>query len=192
MIVTLAVSALWLLGMLASVAFVQSVTLTWRVAAGAVVSFAALLPAALYMSPQPNWVAVLLACAVMWRLIAGPSAHTAGLLAGLSAALVAALQIASGVSVWLAAPVSLLGLAAAFAWGKGGSAGLRWDWLLFACALAVPPLGLINEIIYGWQSASALNQGATAQEAVATPGWAIALVGAALIAGLVRGLWIKR
>lgn len=192
MIVTFAVSALWLLGMLACVAFVQSVPLTRAVIIGAVAGFAVVLPLALFLSPQPNWVSVLLSSAIIWRLIAGPSARTAGLLAGLCAALVAALQIASGVSAALAAPVSFVGLAVAFVWGKGGGGGLRWEWVLFACALAIPPLGLINEIIYGWQSAAALKQGATTQNAVATPDWAIALVGASLIAGLVRGLWIKR
>ncbi len=193
MMVLLSVSALWLLGMLAAAAHAQDAGRTqangWRMA----IAFVVVAPLAMWLTPQPNWIAVLLALGAFWRLIAGPMGRVGGLLAGASAALVAALQIAGGVAYWLALPVTVFGLALAFAWSGGGTQYRRWEWVLVAVAILLPPVGLANDIIYGWQSATVLNQQAVeSAEAVTTPGWAIAIVGAALLVGLVKGIWIRR
>lgn len=193
MIVLLSVSALWLLGMLAAAAHAQDAGRErangWRMA----IAFVVVVPLAMWLAPQPNWVAVLLALGAFWRLIAGPMGRVGGLLAGASAALVASLQIAGGIAYWLALPVTVFGLALAFVWSGGDTRFRRWEWILVAVAILLPPVGLVNDIIYGWQSAAVLNQQAVeSTEAVTTPGWAIAIVGAALLAGLVRGIWIRR
>jgi hypothetical protein len=191
MMVLLSVSALWLLGMLAAAAHAQDAGRTgangWRIA----IAFVAVVPLAIWLTPQPNWIAVLLALGAFWRLIAGPMARVGGFLAGASAALVAALQIAGGVAFWLAVPVTALGLVLVFAWSCNNRFR-RWEWVLVAVAIVIPPVGLANDIIYGWQSATVLNQAAVKTGAVAPPAWAIAIVGAALLAGLMRGIWIRR
>src|SRR5690606_485867 len=97
MMVLLSVSALWLLGMLAAAAHARDAGLTegngWRMA----VAFIVAVPLALWLTPQPNWIAVLLALGAFWRLIAGPMGRVGGVLAGASAALVATFQLGRAV-----------------------------------------------------------------------------------------------
>lgn len=192
MMVLLSVSALWLLGMLAAAAHAQDAGRTqangWRMA----IAFVAVVPLAMWLTPQPNWIAVLLAAGAFWRLIAGPMPRVGGLLAGTSAALVAALQIAGGVAYELVLPVTALGLALAFVWSGGKLRFKRWEWVLVVVAIVIPPAGLVNDLIYGWQSATVLNQEAVDTAAISPPAWTITIVGAALLAGLVRGVWIRR
>lgn len=192
MMVLLSVSALWLLGMLAAAAHAQDAGRTLANGGRMAVAFIVIVPLALWLTPQPNWIAVLLALGAFWRLIAGPMGRVGGVLSGASAALVAALQIAGGVTYWLALPVTALGLALAFTWSGDDSRFRRWEWVLVAVAIVIPPVGLANDIIFGWQSATVLNQQAVETGAVTPPAWAIAIVGAALLAGLVRGIWIRR
>src|SRR5690606_4563163 len=191
MMVLLSVSALWLRGMLAAAAHAQGAGRKLANGGRMAVAFIVVVPLALWLTPQPNWISVLLALGAFWRLIAGPMGRVGGVLAGASAALVAALQIAGGVAYWLALPVTALGLALAFTWIVD-SHSRRWAWVLVAVAIVIPPVGLANDIVYGWQSAAVLNQPTVETGAVTPPGWAIAIVGAALLAGLVRGIWIRR
>lgn len=191
MIVLLSVSMLWLLGMLAALSFAQDAERTLGSGVKMAITFGLVIPLASWLTPQPNWIAVLLACAACWRLIAGPMRKTGPFFAGASAALVAALQIAGGISLWLAIPVTALGLVLAFLWNSGPRSP-RWEWVMVGVALALPPVGLANDILYGWHSATVLNQETAEAAANTPPAWAIVIIGAALIAGLVRGYWVKR
>lgn len=161
-----------------------------RNAVSAALAFAVVTPLALWLSPQPNWVAVLIAAGAFWRLIAGPLPRIGGILAGASAGLVAALQVAGGVTAWLAVPVTALGLACSYVWS--GHVGRFGDRALLAVALATPPIGLANDILFGWQSATMLGRDGVEAAAPSPPAWAIGIVGLALAAGIFRGLWVRR
>jgi hypothetical protein len=193
MTVSLSVSALWLLAMLAAAAHVQDSGRTPGNAVAAAVAFALALAAALWLSPQPNWIAVLLALGVFWRLIAGPLPRVGATLGGASAGLVAALQVAGGVPLWLAAGVTFAALACGFAWGGSARGGIRRrESVLVAVALLVLPLGLLADLVFGWQSATVLGHGASDLIAPMPPIWTIVILGAALLMGLVKGFWVRR
>lgn len=193
MIVSLSASVLWLLAMLAATVHLQDAGRSPGNGLRAAATFGLILPLASWLSPQPNWVAVLLALAAFWRLIAGPLPRIGGALAGASAGLAAALQIAGGVPWWLAAPVTGLGLACAFAWGGSLASSSRpRESVLVAVALAMPPVGLAGDLVFGWQSATMLGRDGVDVAAPAPPTWAIGVIGLALLAGLAKGFWVRR
>jgi hypothetical protein len=191
--ISTSVSVIWLLAMLAAAAHVQDARRSFASGAAVALSFLVVAPLAVWLSPQPNWVGVLLGVGASWRLIAGPLPRAGSLLAGASAALAAALQVAGGISPWLAFPVAAAALAAAFAWRAGSAANdnLR-EIVLVIGALGFPIAGLAGDLAFGWVSASVLNVGVVQPVAPEPPLWALAVVGLAVVAGVIRGIWIKR
>jgi len=181
------VSLLWLLAMAAAALHLRdggrSLGNGVRIAGAAVV----VLPLALWLSPQPNWIGVLLAGGAILRVITGPLPRAGGLLAGASAALGAALLLASGVSPLIAIPMTAAGIVAAFLLG-----GRTREGALVVVAVLMVPVGLVNDLAYGWRSAMALAGGQAEPAAVAAPSWAMALTITALLAGVMKGLWFKR
>jgi hypothetical protein len=116
-----------------------------------------------------------------------------GVLAGTSAALAAALQVAAGANPWLAVGVTFAGLALAFQCGgnRKGSMRLR-EAILVGIAIVLPPVALANDIVFGWHSASVLGEGAINLPSPTPPAWAIAILALALVTGLIRGIRVKR
>jgi hypothetical protein len=191
MIVSLSVSLLWLLALLASAVHVRDGGRTRANALRVLVAFGLVVLVAGWFSPQPNWVAVLLALGAVWRLIVGPMARAGGVLAGASAGLAAALQVAGGVALWLAVAVRAVALGLAFlSAGKAARGGVPGK-VLVAVALAIPPVGLANDLLFGWHSATMLRDAGKIATPV-PPAWALGIVGLALAAGLLRGIWIRR
>ena len=189
----LVVSSLWLFAMLAAVAYFRHVERKVAGLATALVAFGVAMADALMLAPQPNWVGVLIGLAAFWRLIAGRLRADA-LLAGSGAGLVAALQVAAGLSPWLALALGLAALVAAalVAWTMAQGGGAIGDIALLCAALAAPAIGLAADVAYGWHSARALNQQVVAQAAPAAPAWAIGLLLLAFAAGVIRGAWTRR
>jgi len=191
MMLSFSVSLIWLLAMLAAAAFVHD---SGRGAIGVLrmaLAFPVTLAVALWLSPQPNWVGVLIGVMAIWRLIAGPFGRVGGLLGGVCAGLAAALQVAGGVPLWIAAALAA-GALALVAWLPRGSANRDLPReMMVVIALAVPLAGLAGDLVYGWHSAAVLNRGASAPS-VPPPAWAIAIAALALVAGAIRGIWIKR
>ncbi|KPL66892.1 hypothetical protein SZ64_01530 [Erythrobacter sp. SG61-1L] len=193
MLLPLTVSLIWLLAMLAAAVCLQDSGRSLRSAVAAALAFAAVLAVALQFNPQPNWIGVLVGVAAGWRLISGPLPRTGSLVAGACAGLAAALQIGGGVDLLPAAAVTGGALTIAFLLARPGRGNgqLRGHALILA-ALGAPLAGLIGDLLYGWQSATVLSQDAAQSAAPAPPAWAIAIVGLALGAGLLRGMWIRR
>lgn len=187
------VSLIWLLAMLVAAVALQDSGRSLRSALMAILAFAAALAGALQLNPQPNWIGVLVSLAASWRLIAGPLPRVGALIAGACAGLAAALQIGGGIAIWPAAAVTGGALAIAFLLARPGQGNgqLRGHALILA-ALGAPLAGLLGDLLYGWQSATVLSQEAAQSAAPAPPAWAIAIVGLALAAGLLRGMWIRR
>jgi hypothetical protein len=191
--IAVSVSIIWLLAMLAAAAHLQDSARNARNGLAAAAAFMVIVLPAVWLSPQPNWIGVLLGIGASWRLIVGPLPRFGSALAGASAALAAALQIAGGVSPWLALSVTAAGLAVAFLWRGGlvANGSLR-EVVLVLDAFGLPLAGLTGDLLFGWASASMLNVGAAHPVAPEPPLWALAIVGAAILAGLIRGAWIKR
>lgn len=190
---SLSISLIWLLALLAASAHVQQGGKTvGRLVQGAL-AFALVLVAALFLSPQPNWIGVLVGVTAMWQLIGGPLTRMSAVLGGACAGLAAALQIAAGLSFWIAVPLAAGALLAAGTVLARSTArnGLR-DMVLIVTALATPALGLAGDLVYGWHSAAVLNGGAVAQHDMPTPAWAVVIVALALLAGALRGIWKRR
>jgi len=191
--IALSVSVIWLFAMLAATAHLRDASRDARNGIAAAVAFAVVAPLAVWLSPQPNWVGVLLGIGASWRLIAGPLPRFGSLIAGGSAALAAALQIGAGVSPWLALGVTAAALAIAFLWRPGPAThdGSR-EVVLVLTALGLPLAGLASDLLFGWVSASMLNVNVSQPVAPAPPEWTLAVVGVAIVAGLIKGVWIKR
>jgi hypothetical protein len=193
MMVSLSVSFLWLLALAAAAVHAQDGRRTLGNGLRMAAAFVLVTPAALWLSPQPNWIGVLMALGVFWRLIAGPLPRIGGVLGGASAALAAALQIAAGAAPWLAIGLTIVALGGAFWWGGNRDSGMRRrEALLVGIAILLPPVALLGDILFGWQSAAVLGQGAVDLSASAPPAWAIAVLALALLAGLMKGLWVRR
>jgi hypothetical protein len=127
------------------------------------------------------------------RLIAGPAPQWGSLSAGLCVGLGAALHVAGGVPLWAAAALAAAALAAAIVLRRpgGDERNSFRDAALIAATLGAPAVGLAGDLIYGWHSATVLNRGAVVI-APAIPLWALAIVGAALIGGVIKGIWVRR
>ena len=188
-----AIALIWLLALLAAAVHLRDGGRTLPSALWAAAGFAAAVPCALWLAPQPNWIAVLVTIGAIWRLIAGGGSRSGPLLAGISAGLAAALVATAGIETATAAGLTAAALVAAFALQPGrGKASPRDEHLLVAAALSLPVAGLSGDIVYGWQSAAMLGDGGITVAAVEPPEWALAIVVLALVAGLVRGLWARR
>lgn len=194
MLLSLSVSLIWLLAMLAAAIHARDCARGPLGAAWAAGAFLATVAIAMLLSPQPNWIGVLVGIGSFWRLIAGPLPRAGLILSGVSAGLAAALVIAGGISPWLAAPLTGAVFALAFALRDAPDAARarELEIALVAVALAAPALGLAGDLVFGWHSATMLNRDATAAIAPAPPPWTLAIVGFALLAGIFRGIWIRR
>ena len=191
--ISLSVSLIWLLAMLGAAAHLRDSDRTAVNALWVGAIFAVTMLLANWLSPQPNWIGVLIGIAAMWRLIAGPQPRAALAVAGASGGMAGALAMAGGIPAVPAAGVTLAALlAAVLLREKRRASGFRQEALLIPVALAAPLIGLAGDLVFGWHSASMLSGEAGALDAASPPDWAIAIVGAALLAGLVRGIWIKR
>jgi len=190
---SLSVSLIWLLALLAASAHIRQGTMGLRTVLAMALVFALVLALALRLAPQPNWIGVLVGLSAMWSLIGGPLPRAGAMLGAACAALAAALQVAAGLTVWIAAPLAALALVAALLLlGRPvARTGLR-DVVLVVTALGAPAIGLAGDLVYGWHSAAVLNRGAVAQHDIATPAWAVVIVALALLAGALRGLWKHR
>lgn len=183
------VSALWLFALLAAFAFYRDTGLYWRGFAAGGGGLALGVVTGTLLNAQPNWVGALIGLIAFWRLIAGPSRRAAPWLGGLGAGLVAALQANAGVLFWPAVAVTGVALFLAMMLSRGNAANHAHEALLGIVALAAPAVGLSADLIYGWQSAAVLNLDLAAGRAPPPPGWAIAIVGLAFMAGLLKGAW---
>ena len=193
MLISYSVSLIWLFAMLAATVHLGDCKPGLRSAVGTVLAFVSIYAAALWFSPQPNWIGVLIGLGAFWRLIAGPLPRAGMVLAGASAGLAASLQIAGGISPWLVLPVTAVALALAFLLGRPRTEqGSLREKALILVASAAPLVGLASDMIFGWQSATMLSRDAVAAATVETPGWTIAIVAVAVVAGLAKGIWIKR
>ena len=188
-----ALTLIWVLALIAAAIHLRDGGRTVRSALWAAVGFALALPVALWLAPQPNWIAVLVTIGAIARLIAGGGRRGGPLLAGISAGLAASLVAAAGIEAWTAAALTIAALVAAFVMQPASTnASPRDEHLLVGVALLLPVVGLSGDLEYGWHSAGMLGDGAEAVAAGEPPAWALAIVGLAIVAGLVRGLWASR
>ncbi|BAV65919.1 hypothetical protein [Sphingobium cloacae] len=190
----LSISLLWLLAMLGAAAHMTPARLARADWARALAAYASAFWIATILSPQPNWIGLLIGTAAFWRLIAGPAGRSGSVVAGGSAALAAALQMAGGVPLWIAAALGLAALCAAgLARGGAGEGGVALrEHVLVVVALASPAIGLAADAAYGWQSAVMLNRTVQPAAVPAPPVWAIAILVLAGAAGVIRGFWVRR
>lgn len=192
MMLSFAVSLIWLLAMLAAAVFVHDAARSWRAMLAAALAFLVTLTVSLWLSPQPNWVGVLVGLVAIWRLVSGPFSRAGGALGGVCAGLAAALQVAGGLPLGIAGCLAAGGLAiAAILPRRPAGRDMTRELMVIVVALAVPVIGLAADLVYGWHSAAVLNQGVAVASA-APPGWAMAIVAVALVAGLIRGIWARR
>ena len=191
---SLSVSLIWLLAMLAAAVHVRDAESTAKPFALLAAAFTVVLPLAIWLSPQPNWVAVLVTILAIWRLIGGRSARLGPVVAGITAALAASLLVAAGLSLTIAAAVTAIALLAAFLLrgrepGRDGSAH---ELVLVLVALAMPVVGLFGDLLFGWQSATMLSSAAVELDTPAPPVWSIGIAVLAVLAGLFKGLRTKQ
>ena len=190
----LSVSLIWLLAMLAAAAHMAPARLSSPELARAIGAYVVTFGAATLVSPQPNWVGVLIGIAAFWRLIAGPMVRSGPMIAGACAALAAALQVAGGLPFWVSAAlgfVALLGAGLVLGRVPEGRVVLR-EHVLVVTALATPAIGLAADVTYGWHSAAMLNRAAEPVGPFMPPIWAVAVLALALTAGAIRGFWVRR
>ena len=153
-----AFTLIWVLALIAAAIHLRDGGRTVRSALWAAVGFALALPVALWLAPQPNWIAVLVTIGAIWRLIAGGGSRSGPLLAGISAGLAAALVATAGIETATAVGLTAAALVAAFVLQPGrGIASPRDEHLLVAAVLILPVAGLSGDIVYGWQSAAMLG-----------------------------------
>ena len=112
---SIAVSLIWLLALIAAAMHLRDGGRTPSSALWAAIGFALIMQCALWLSPQPNWIAVLVAIGAIWRVIADGGPRRGPLLAGASAGLAAALVATAGIAPWIAASLTGAALVAAFA-----------------------------------------------------------------------------
>ncbi len=192
MMLSFSVSLMWLLAMLAAAALVHDSARSMRALLPMGLAFIAVLAVALWLSPQPNWVGVLICIIAIWRIVGGAFPRAGGLLGGVCAGLASALQVAGGVPLGLAGGLAAgaLAIAAALPRAPDGRDMTR-EIMVIVAALAIPLIGLAADLVYGWHSAAVLNRGVAVASA-SPPGWAIGIVVLALVAGLIKGLWARR
>ncbi|MEJ2411157.1 MAG: hypothetical protein P8Y48_18140 [Novosphingobium sp.] len=190
----LSVSLIWLLAMLACAAHMAPARLAPSELARAVGAYGLTFAAASFLSPQPNWVGVLIGIAAFWRLISGPMVRIGPGIAGACAALAAALQWSGGLPYWTSAALGVAALlCAGLVLGRvpEGRVSFR-EHVLVMAALAAPAIGLWADVAYGWQSATVLNRAAQPVAALTPPVWTIIILVLALAAGVIRGIWVRR
>lgn len=142
---------------------------------------------------QIEWVGLALSAMAGWRLARGSSAEEGLALAGITAALGAALYAESGLSIWIAAILCLAvagGAALLAGNAKFASVAVR-DSVLLLVAWIAPVIAAAPGVLAGWGSAQALNQDVAAP-VIDFPLWAWLAPVAALLAGGLRGGWVKK
>jgi hypothetical protein len=192
MMLGFAVSVLWLLALVAGFVLFRDCGLSLRTCCAAGAALAIAFGLGIALSPQPNWIGVLVAVIAFWRLIGGAAPRSAPWLAGCCAGLAAALQAGAGVPVWQAGGITTAALALAMVAGRAGRSGLAGEWALVVVALAAPVFALAADLSYGWQSAAVLNTQVVRVDAPPPPLWAWIVAGLSLTAGLAIGAWRKR
>jgi hypothetical protein len=188
------VSTVWLLCMVAALAHGAERVSSFAGVLQFATAFGLTFTAALFLSPQPGWIGFLAALFAFWRLIHRGGAAIDRTLAGVSAALAGALFAGHGLNVWIsgAAAAALLGLGLMLARSPKASVERMRAPALAVVAFSAAAVGLAPEVASGWRSAVILNKAVVVTPAVAIPDWAVAIVLAALAAGLARGLWVRR
>jgi hypothetical protein len=142
---------------------------------------------------QVEWVGIALAAMAGWRLVRGGSVEEGLVLSGVTAALGAALYAESGLSIWIASALCLavaVGAALLARNSRFVSVAVR-DRVLLVVAWVAPVIAASPGVLAGWGSAQALNQAATTST-IDFPLWAWLAPLAALLAGGLRGYWVRR
>lgn len=185
---------LWVLALLGAALWVRDSRRQPRALLAAVLGFVLAWALALgLLSPQANWIGVLLGLAAGLRLLSGTWPRAGAVVGGGSAGLAAALLTAAAVPTALALALSLAALLLVFLWRPAESAASRpHDAVLAWLTLGAPLLGLFPDLVYGWQSAMVLNQGVPAATRPWPAPWAALLPALALLAGALRAIWIQR
>jgi hypothetical protein len=188
------VSTVWLLCMVAAVAHGARKLSGVGDIAQLVLGFGLTFAAAIFLSPQPGWIGFLAAVFAGWRLIHKGDAGIDRVLGGVSAALGGALYAGYGLNVWIAAASAAMVLAIGvwLAQSQRPSTAPVREAALATVALGAVLAGLAPEVATGWRSALILNKTPPPAHVVAIPGWALAFVSVALLAGVVRGFWVRR
>jgi hypothetical protein len=162
--------------------------LAWLVGAFAIVVLLSRL-----VQTQVDWVGIALAAMAAWRLVRGGSVEGGLVLAGVAAALGAALYAESGLSIWTASALCLSVAAGAALLARNQrfvSVAVR-DGVLLVVAWIAPVIAAAPGVLAGWGSAQALNQ-TVAASAIDVPLWAWLAPLAALLVGGLRGFWVRR
>ncbi len=188
------VSIVWFLAMLGAAVLVRDAGRAVATTLWAGIGFVGTFPLALWLSPQPNWIGVLVGVVAMWRVIGGASARFAPILSGSISGLAASLMVAAGApsTASVAVTVAVLLLASVLRPAAAGGAVATREHVLALIALATPLVGLLADMLFGWQSAAVLNQQEIEINAPSVPAWGLAIVGLALVVGVVRGLRTKQ
>ncbi len=145
----------------------------------------------MWLMPQPEWIAGLLAIAAMWAVLRplghNQSAGFAGLFAGLAASLFSA--SGAGLPLAIGASIALLALAV-LVFRKSTTISTRGaGWTLACVAGASVVFATVAGVIDGWRSAEALNRTFVEAEAISVPVWAALFAIVAIAAGVLRGVW---
>lgn len=156
-------------------------------------AFAIVVSLTQFVQVQVEWVGLAVAAMASWRLVRGSAAEEGLVLAGATAALGAALYAESGLSIWVSAILCLaVTVVAALLAGnvRFASVAVR-DAVLLVVAWTAPVIAAAPGVLAGWGSAQALNQDVAAP-VIDFPLWAWFAPVAALLAGGLRGLWIRK
>lgn len=183
------VSIIWLGGMVMAALLLRDGAISLRSLASAALAYAAGLALCLWLSPQPNWVSMLLLLIMLWRVAKGPQRRLAATLAALCAALVSSLQISGGLEAWLAVILALIGFASF--WILPRIAAPSSEGRLICAALAALAAGMASDFLYGWNAALVILANDNAQS-VSLPNWTWGIIMLALIAGMIWGKMAKR
>jgi hypothetical protein len=188
------VSIIWLCGMVLAALFMRDSRFSARTMGIGALVYAAALPLSLLLSPQPNWVGVLLLLIALWRVAKGARQTRDVMLAALCAALVSSLQIAGGLSHEVAVIVAVFGLICGAILPRGGGAVASADMAtgrIMAAALLAFFAGMASDFLYGWNAALVIMAKDSAPIA-ALPSWTVGIIMLALVAGMIRGMMAKR
>lgn len=158
--------------------------------AGVAVAFGA---SSLQLMPASG-VGAVAGIASIWQLLRPARGGAANLLAGLLAGLAAGVHVQLGMPAPAAVGL-VLALGAWCGWRQRDPAfapeAMRAPVLLFV-GLVAPVLAATPGIRAGWQSAVALNQDLAGGATADMPSWALQVVAAAFVIGILRGLMVRR
>lgn len=147
------------------------------------------------LAPASGGIGLLAGAVALWQLLSPSSGRWPDALAGVLGGLGVFLHALLGAPVAAAAvPALLLTLLARHlvqADPRFAPADMRTQALLGA-SLVSPVLAAWPALIEGWHSARALNQPLQEAQDPSMPGWVWPVVGLAMVAGIVRGLMVRR